>query len=141
MYSEVPAYLRDVIHHLTENYLTQNTRRRPGCYDQLVAALLGDYQHEALFIVLNYDTLLENSLSHFYPDRTFDGLGSYVSDNYPANVLKVHGSTNWFWPLPDRLSEVIRELNLDRFYPEAVEVRDGVSSLAHISQISRVGAS
>lgn len=126
MYSEVPAYLRDLTHRLTQNYLDLNVRRRPGCYDQLVATLLGDHEHEALFIVLNYDTLLENSLSAFYPGRIFERLGHYVSNDYRANVLKVHGSTNWFWSLPRTLSEIIRQVQVDGFNPDYLQVDDSV---------------
>ena len=140
MYREVPPYLRDLIHRLTNNYLTLNVHRRPGCYDQLVAALLGDNQHEALFIVLNYDTLLENSLSRFSPGRTFDELDRYVSKSYQANVVKVHGSTNWFWPLAAPLSEVIRELDLDRFDPEALEVNDNVDRVGRDTRYPAVTA-
>lgn len=58
MFKQVPAYLRDLLHRCSTGYTDV-----PSCYVQLALRLLSHSPHEVLFIVLNYDTLLETASS------------------------------------------------------------------------------
>ena len=47
--------------------------------------------------MLNYDDMLEQALYRFTNgDVHFESLDDYVSTAYPAKVIKLHGSINWF---------------------------------------------
>ena len=91
-FKHVPAYLRDLIHFTTKGYVDI-----PGCHIQLVAGLLADVPHHVLFIVINYDTLLERALTQYrHQEYRFTSLQNYLAPDRRAKVLKLHGSTNWF---------------------------------------------
>ena len=90
-FKQVPPYLRDLIKMCSDHYTEE-----PGCYNQLITALLDDQPHEALFIVLNYDDLLEAAFRHRNPEHHFHGLDDYVTEDRPAKIVKLHGSIDWF---------------------------------------------
>lgn len=90
-FKHVPAYLRDLLWWASFEYTPT-----PGTYRQLVQTLLADVPHHVLFLVLNYDTLLEQALSMFDPQMKFDSMESYVRKGQQAKVVKLHGSINWF---------------------------------------------
>jgi len=69
---------------------------RPSCYIQLVEALLLDSEHEVLFLVLNYDSLLESALTHYFEGHQFKVLNDYLPKERDFKVVKIHGSVNWF---------------------------------------------
>jgi hypothetical protein len=48
-----------------------------------------------LFLVLNYDTLLEQALALF-PRIDFSNIESYVRQDQQVKIVKLHGSINWF---------------------------------------------
>ena len=54
-----------------------------------------------LFLVLNYDDLLEQALMGFDPMYRYDVISDYISPERPAKVVKMHGSINWFRSLGD----------------------------------------
>jgi hypothetical protein len=49
-----------------------------------------------LFIVLNYDDLLESALTRLYPSSIFNGIGDYIEPDLWFKVIRLHGSINWF---------------------------------------------
>lgn len=87
----VPPYLRDLLWHASYKYTPT-----PGTYVQLIHALLADAPHHVLFLILNYDTLLEQALTLFDSTMDFSVIQSYVRQNRQAKVVKLHGSINWF---------------------------------------------
>ena len=92
----IPAYLRDLIHVASSSYTYM-----PSSYIELAIELLAEQPHDVLFIVLNYDTLLESALSWFDKKLQFDNISAYIDPNHPAKVVKFHGSTNWFAGIPE----------------------------------------
>ena len=99
LFKDVPAYIRDLIHKCSIEYTDM-----PGCYVQLALQLLSHTEHEVLFLMLNYDTLLEQALGRVDSRLTYGGrephrdFHRYVEDDRQAKVVKIHGSTNWFMP-------------------------------------------
>ena len=89
-FKQVPPYLRDLLAAASYRYT-----HSPGTYLQLIYALLSDEPHHVLFLVLNYDTLLEQALALF-PGIKFENVESYVREDQQAKVVKIHGSINWF---------------------------------------------
>lgn len=89
-FKHVPPYLRDLLWRASYEYT-----HTPGTYLQLIYALLADVPHHVLFLVLNYDTLLEQALALF-PKMDFSNVESYVREDRQVKVVKLHGSINWF---------------------------------------------
>lgn len=90
-FKHVPPYLRDLLWRASYQYT--NT---PGTYLQLIYALLADVPHHVLFLILNYDTLLEQALELFDPGINFEIMSSYVREDRQAKLVKPHGSIDWF---------------------------------------------
>lgn len=87
-FAEIPMYLQHLIAHTTTNYVS-----RPGAYDQLLIQLFDRHHPNVLFIVMNYDLLLERSLDQFRGAK-FEQSKDYFTGE--VNVLKPHGSVNWW---------------------------------------------
>ena len=83
-FKEIPAYIQDVVSHSTRRFLN-----RPDAYTELVGRLLaGPPSHAVLFIILNYDALLETALSQYSKSRfTFKTLADYVADEQAIEGL------------------------------------------------------
>ena len=91
-YKHVPAYLRDLLMMCSYEYT-----RYPSCYIQLVEDILSEEPSDILFLVLNYDDLLEQALYRFTNGTViFESQDDYVRGSYPVKVVKLHGSINWF---------------------------------------------
>ncbi|MBI4298183.1 MAG: SIR2 family protein [Chloroflexi bacterium] len=90
-FKHVPAYLRDLLVRASYDYIAGT-----GCYGQLVHELIAEEPHEVLFLVLNYDNLLERALSEYDKKFEFANLENYVASNREAKVVKLHGSINWY---------------------------------------------
>ncbi len=90
-FKQVPGYLRDLLFLASYQYTSV-----PSSYIQLVTELLAEHPHDLLFMVLNYDTLLESALNRFDNGFQFNTITGYVADGRPAKVVKLHGSINWF---------------------------------------------
>jgi hypothetical protein len=107
---DVPPYLRDLLNACTSNYVDI-----PDNYIQLVRLLLQEQTHEIMFIVLNYDTLLEKAILSY--DRAFSmhSFDDYINSDRQASVIEVHGSTNWGIPMGQVNRAFLDEL--DRFEP------------------------
>ena len=91
LFKQIPPYLRDLLERCSRLYTSE-----PGCYNQLVIELLAEHSYEVLFLVLNYDDLLERALTGFDSQYSFENLPDYISRERPAKVVKWHGSINWF---------------------------------------------
>ena len=111
-FKQIPPYLRDLLHKVSKDYIPL-----PGHYIQLAHLLLKDHQCEVLFLVLNYDDLLEQALTHLYPSLKFSNIRHYVDTERPFKVVKLHGSINWFTKLSDLHTDNWADLvsNLDIF--------------------------
>ena len=95
-FKHIPAYLRDLLYRVSTEYTYV-----PSSYIELVQKLLADYPHDVLFIILNYDNLLESALERYNAIKfKFSDINQYVSDSRNAKVVKIHGSINWFRYLP-----------------------------------------
>ncbi|MCH7624810.1 MAG: SIR2 family protein, partial [Chloroflexi bacterium] len=92
----IPPYLRDLIYRCTARYASL-----PSNYIRLILSLVEEHGHEVLFIVMNYDELLEKAISHIYPEIIFRSLAPYINNGKNLMVLKLHGSTNWFISMED----------------------------------------
>ena len=90
-FKQIPPYLRDLLYRVSKGYT-----ELPGHYVQLAHLLLKDHGCEVLFLVMNYDDLLEQALTHLYPEFKFEKMSDYVDDGRPFKVVKLHGSINWF---------------------------------------------
>lgn len=105
-FRQVPAYLRDLLDRCSREYVDT-----PGCYMQLIAALMSDdaTKHDVLFLTLNYDNLLEQALTRSR-NQPFTTIDEYV-DVGPghATVVKMHGSVNWFKRIGTRQTGSWRE--------------------------------
>ena len=95
-FKQIPPYLRDLLHKVSKDYTSL-----PGYYVQLAHHLLKDRECDVLFLVLNYDDLLEQALTYLYPSLKFTEMRHYVSNERPFKVVKLHGSINWFTKLSD----------------------------------------
>ena len=85
-FKHVPAYLRDLL------YLTGNQyAHAPSSHDQLVIELLAEVPNDVLFIVLNYDNLLERAISRYNSYWSFSTLPDYVAEDRSGKVVKLHG--------------------------------------------------
>ena len=94
-YKHVPPYLRDLLMMCSYEYTPY-----PSSYIQLVQALLAEKPSDVLFIVLNYDDLLEQALYRFTGGEIrFESLDDYVRADRPVKLVKLHGSINWFKPI------------------------------------------
>ncbi|MEX2245383.1 MAG: SIR2 family protein [Dehalococcoidia bacterium] len=87
-FREVPAYLRDLLGHVSRAYTTE----APSCYTRLFGQLLDAGVGKVAFVTLNYDTLLERAIAEA------DG-EPFSMDWYTQHdewmVIKLHGSVNW----------------------------------------------
>jgi len=90
-FKHVPPYLRDLIYLSSTQYTSV-----PSSYSQLVHELLAEYPHDVLFMVLNYDNLLESALNLYDSEYNFKRVAQYISEDRQAKVVKLHGSINWF---------------------------------------------
>ena len=63
-YKHVPPFLRDLLTMCSYEYTAY-----PSCYIQLVQALLAEEPSDVLFLVLNYDDMLEQALYRSRPSR------------------------------------------------------------------------
>ena len=102
-FAQIPMYLQHLIAYTTTNFVS-----RPGAYDQLLIQLFNSHNPNVLFIVMNYDLLLERSLEQF------DGTKFERSEDYftsGVNLLKPHGSVNW-WAVLSGTREEYNQANI-----------------------------
>jgi len=128
-YKHIPAYLRDLLYLASKQYTYV-----PSTYVQLVIELLAEQPHDILFIVLNYDNLLEQALTLFNPDLQFRYMAEYVDVNRNAKVVKLHGSINWFRRLPGGRTtgwtELVAQLDVFKQFPEdEIIIKDGIEKV------------
>lgn len=101
-FAQIPMYLQHLISYTTLTYVS-----RPGAYDSLLIQLFDQPEpHRVLFVVMNYDTLLESSV------QDFGGIQVNNKDDYFAGAIKVlkpHGSINWWSVLSGDREEYNRE--------------------------------
>lgn len=90
-FRQIPVYLCDLLNAVSYSYTYMPTH-----YIELVSTLLADYPHDILFLVLNYDTFLEQAISEYQPNWRFQVIDDYVAENRSVKVVKLHGSVNWF---------------------------------------------
>ena len=113
----IPMYLRDLLVKASYEYTSI-----PGSYSLLVQTLLADTDHEVLFLVLNYDNLLEQALTAYDPvSYQFGNTDEYVHASRKAKVVKLHGSIDWFIPIGprnDTYEASLRSLDLSKALAE-----------------------
>ena len=108
-FKSVPPYIRDLLTRSSYEYLDM-----PGSYLQLVVNLLAESEHEVLFLVFNYDVLLETAISQFENTVEFEHIDHYVIPGRSVNLVKLHGSVNWFVELA-KDSQTPWEMHLPQF--------------------------
>lgn len=87
----VPPYIRDLITACSYGYTPV-----PSCYVSLAQILLAEAPSDVLFLVLNYDDLLEKGLQSFDGSFVFGALKDYIRIERQAKLVKLHGSITWF---------------------------------------------
>ena len=126
-FKEIPPYLRDLIHLTTDTFA-----HKPGCYLELTQALLADHPHDVLFLVLNYDTLLERFL--YRRNLRFETIDDYVDPDRQAKIVKLHGSTDWFVTMGDINEDWFELVNdFDIFQkppPEQIVIGEGIGDVS-----------
>ena len=128
-FKQVPAYLRDLLLACSEGYTA-----RPTSYSQLVQHLVAESQHQVLFLVLNYDDLLEKAITLYNPSYQFATLEHYVDPDRPVQVVKFHGSINWFTPMSGGGDWFERASRIDlNSLSSEIEVRDFKQLVVHYS--------
>jgi hypothetical protein len=65
-------------------------------YDRLIERLLR--LPYVCFMTLNYDLLLDRRLASHHPLNDFE---DYISDDKNWSLIKLHGSVNWIYEMPD----------------------------------------
>lgn len=111
-FKEIPAYLRDVIHATT-------SASSPGCYVELIHGLLVRRPHDVLFLVLNYDTLLEQALAG--RGLLYKAIEDYIRPERQVKIIKLHGSVNWFMNMGNATNtwmELIEEFDIFQKPPD-----------------------
>ena len=107
-YKHIPPYLRDLLTECSYGYTPY-----PSCYVRLVQDLLAEAPSDVLFLVLNYDDLLEQALYQFTGGTyRFESLDDYVRAERSVKLVKLHGSINWFksiGPLSTDWETLVRE--------------------------------
>ena len=115
-FKHIPPYLRDLLWQCSENYT-----KIPSGYVRLVTQLLAEHPHEVMFIVMNYDNFLEKALTLFDGSYTFDRLPYYIAQHRSAKIVKLHGSIDWFRPMPREdltWDQCVERLNIEQPYPD-----------------------
>ncbi len=112
----IPPYLRDVLSAASQAYVPS-----PTSYINLVKRVLEGGSHRVVFIVLNYDRLLEDALEKYDRSLRIQSLDGYIQ-NSQARTFKIHGSIDWGVPLPDAQDwdEAIRMLSGDPVEDSAI---------------------
>lgn len=129
-FKQVPGYLRDLIHLASVSYVESPTN-----YEVLISELIAENPHDVLFLVLNYDTLLETALTSYDPKTfQFNAMKDYVNPDRGATILKLHGSTNWFkkMKLSDKRTWTDVVIDFDpllRTPDEEIVIQDNVNSV------------
>ena len=62
-------------------------------YQSLIGHIIEGKAKGACVVTFNYDTLFENQFS----DGTFREMNDYISSGRPIKLIKVHGSSDWFY--------------------------------------------
>ena len=130
-FREVPGYIRDLIWACTRPGGTNGYVTTPGTHNQLVSRLVADYQHEVLFLVLNYDTYVEQALSGYDPSMTYRHIGDYIAHRHL--VVKLHGSVNWFKRLSgsgDWFEQIHTNNVLSKANEADFEITDGIVDIS-----------
>ncbi len=102
-FRDIPPYLRDVLMTSTQHYAGE-----PSNYINLARYLTQDQTHEILFVLLNYDSLLEAGLEKWDPALKIDTMDQYVESSRQARVVKIHGSIDWGIPIPFEFGSRLR---------------------------------
>jgi hypothetical protein len=129
-YRQVPLYLQAVLS------VASGFTAEPDNYNALVNAALE--LDEALFLTLNYDTLLDGRFAEYWPLNDRDW---YVDQDSRWSLVKLHGSVNWGWRLEllkkhlslshgsiDTANEVIDDYvvaGFPQFNNDEIELRQG----------------
>lgn len=87
--ASLPFYLQEVLFDRDREFGAHADN-----YQRLVTALLP--RVEPIFVTLNYDTLLDQQLAI---DAPISSLDDYVSSERGWSLVKLHGSTNWGFPV------------------------------------------
>ena len=120
-FKQLPPYISDVLFRCSTAYQYDN-----GTYRQLVHVLLAEAGNKVAFLVMNYDTLLEQAITAFDPMLSFRSMADYVADGRQALVYKLHGSVDWGRPIGTIVGgpgwkDQLRDLPLDQLTQRPVE--------------------
>ena len=89
-FKHIPGYLRDLLYLSSTRYTDS-----PTSYILLAEELISETEHDVLFLVLNYDTLLEQALGAV-GRFGYGQIEHYIAHGRQAAVVKLHGSVDWF---------------------------------------------
>lgn len=110
-FKDIPPYLRDLLLMCSYRYTSY-----PSSYILLVQALLAEVPSDILFLVLNYDDLLEQAIYRYSNGELyFESLDDYVRSDRSLRLVKLHGCINWFKPIGPAHNDwkrLLREANV-----------------------------
>ncbi len=93
-YWEIPLYLQELLGEVSAGYVRTGGTK----FDTLVNAITRSPFKSVLFLTLNYDLFLENSMRRIL-DVRFPSLADYCVTGRRWNLTKAHGSVNWGRPI------------------------------------------
>lgn len=92
---QLPLYLQEVIR-------TTASIQRPTAYDDLIT-LLQERSLSVMFVTTNYDRLIERAINRKYAaEGRIESLRDYVRGDRDWALVKLHGSVDWGFKVPDR---------------------------------------
>jgi hypothetical protein len=94
---EVPLYIQELLGEVGRRFIRSGVTK----FHTLVNALEGSRFQRVMFLTLNYDLLLEDSLSRI--GMTFPSLSTYCRPENRWSLIKAHGSVIWGrrWTSPE----------------------------------------
>lgn len=103
--------------------------------------MMAEVPHDVLFLVLNYDTLLETALTNYdrNADLVFNSMDAYINPIRGATILKRHGSVNWFKKMINGDKRTWNDVVMDfdplvRTSVENILIQNNVESVAGLLQ-------
>lgn len=90
-YYQIPLYLQELTYEISNRYIGYGVGSK---FDTVVRYIERSKFGKVLYLTLNYDLFLDQSLSVCY-NHSFDTMQSYIPDNKKWLLVKYHGSANW----------------------------------------------
>lgn len=124
----ITYYLWDIFKNISLNYLNGS----PSNYDILIGSILSR-DIEVMFLTLNYDLFIEESLKKSGVNIAFDDINKYISKDRKWQLIKLHGSINWGRQF---IHSVNNFFDINSYEIEKLDLRAGLDkniTIAHLT--------